>query len=101
MDTPVWFREETPKLYHSRVMKTQAIAFGGRLSDQAKAGGFEWLELRVIRVHLEIGKQQRFPAWLAALAVWLQSHEHRINLAEAVGIIEFQDPTLLCCHILI
>ncbi len=54
-------------------------------------------ELGVIRVNLQISKQQRLAARFVASTVGLYGHKHGVDLFERLGIVELQNPSLFRC----
>src|ERR1700733_12656240 len=57
--------------------------------------------LRMIRSHFEVGKEKRFPGGPLTAAVWLDSHEHGIDLVESLFVVELQDPAFLRSIVLV
>src|SRR6476646_4343986 len=48
----------------------------------------------MIGIDSQIGEQKRLTAWLVTASVWLDCHEHRVNLSEGFRVITFENPTL-------
>jgi len=49
----------------------------------------------VIRIEAQVGKQQRFPAWLRAAAVGLDRDEDCVDLRNGLGVVRLQHPAFL------
>jgi hypothetical protein len=51
-------------------------------------------ELRVVRLDLQIGEQQRFAAWLVASPVGFYGYEDSVDLFKRTSILKLENPTL-------
>src|ERR1700683_5463371 len=76
------YTQETPQLYHCTFIEGQ--------SETAARRG-----LRVVRINLQISKQQRLAARLAATARGLNGHKDGVDLLERLGVVKLHNPPFL------